>query len=77
MTMLRIHQRFPYFLNQILLPSYRPGTIFWNETCALDRHGLWPRDDLIASDLAFSCERSAAGGNTEQYADVDTYSELF
>lgn len=29
----------------------------------LDRHGLRPRDDVIASDLAFSRERSLAGGN--------------
>jgi len=30
---------------------------------ALDRRGLLPRDDVIASDLAFSRERSAAGGD--------------
>jgi hypothetical protein len=29
----------------------------------LDRHGLRPRDDVIASDLAFSREHSVAGGN--------------
>jgi hypothetical protein len=31
----------------------------------LDRHDLWPRDVVIASDLAFGREHSAAKGNPE------------
>jgi len=33
----------------------------------LDRHGLRPRDDVIASDSTISRERGAAGGNPDFY----------
>jgi hypothetical protein len=45
--------------------------LIWYDLCAMvvpmqvDRHGLWPRDDVIASDLAFSREHSVAGGNPD------------
>ena len=36
-------------------------TQFIDVDTRLDRRGLQPRDDVIASDLAFSRERSVAG----------------
>jgi hypothetical protein len=41
--------------------------LFAIKPATLDRHGLQPRDDVIASGLAFSRERSVAGGNPELF----------